>query len=60
MKAVGIVILIGLAVYVAMIVAQPSWKAGNVRTTYQQCMSVAQTAADQRACNPTIPTPTPR
>jgi hypothetical protein len=58
--AIGIGLLLILILIVIWQVGQPSWLAGNVRTTYSTCMNAAQTAADQKLCDPTAPTPTPR
>jgi hypothetical protein len=56
--AIGIGLLIILILIVIWLVDQPSWLAGNVRTTYSQCMAAAQTPADQKVCDPTASTPT--
>ena len=55
--AIGIGLLGLLILVVIWVVGQPSWLAGNVQTTYRQCMAAAQTPADQRLCDPTQPTP---
>jgi hypothetical protein len=57
---VGIVLLIALVLVVMLVSTQPSWLAGNVRTTYAECMAAAATPADQKLCDPAAPTPTPR
>jgi hypothetical protein len=57
--AIGWAVVALPVVIVAIVTTSPSWLAGNVRTTYQQCIAAAHTAADQHACDPSAP-PTAR
>ncbi len=56
----GIVLLIALVVVVLLVSTSSSTIAPTVQYEYQRCMAAAQTAADQKACDPTAPTATPR
>jgi hypothetical protein len=50
--AIGVAFLALLILVVPVVSTSPNWLAGNVRTTYAQCMAAAQTPADQRLCDP--------
>ena len=57
---IGIVLLIALVVVVLFVSTSSNTIAPAVQYEYQRCMAAVQTVADQKACDPTAPTATPR
>ncbi len=55
--ALGLALLALLVIVVAIVASSSSAIAPSVRYEYDRCMAAAQTPADQKACDPTAPTP---
>ncbi len=56
----GVALLALLVLIVLFVSTSSNTIAPTVHYEYGRCMAAAQTPADQKLCDPTAPTPTPR